>query len=185
MLFCIDIGNTNITLGVYSGDELRHHWRIATDNLKMPDEYAVLLLSLFAQHGVSVGAIEGMVLSSVVPPLTGIFQEVCEGLFGRLPLVVDAGIKTGVRVRTDNPREVGADLVVVAATAYGAARPRFGGHQVHRRPRERFPGRAIASTASARRLPPRPSCPKSADATPRPGPTVHSMQGGWLWLQAW
>ncbi len=118
MLFCVDIGNTNIVLGIYCGDELCHHWRIATDNLKMPDEYAVLILSLFAQHGVSVGDIEGTILASVVPPLTGVFEEVCEGMFGSLPLVVDAGVRTGVRVRTDNPREVGADLVVDAAAAY-------------------------------------------------------------------
>ncbi len=118
MLFCIDIGNTNIVLGLYDGDDLRHHWRIWTDNQKMPDEYAVLLLELFAHHDVRLPDIEGTIMASVVPPLTGVFQDVCQGTFGHPALVVDAGVKTGVRVRTDNPREVGADLVVDVAAAY-------------------------------------------------------------------
>ncbi len=118
MLFCIDIGNTNIVLGLYDGDELRHHWRIATEHRKMPDEYAVLLLELFAHSNVSLKDVEGSILASVVPPLTGVFQEVCQATFGTPALVVDAGTKTGVRVRTDNPREVGADLVVNAVAAY-------------------------------------------------------------------
>lgn len=118
MLLCIDIGNTNIVLGLYDGDNLHHHWRVATDADKMADEYAVLLLELFALGNVSLGEVEGAVVASVVPPLTSTFQEVCQATFGRAPLVVDAGVKTGVRIRTDNPREVGADLVVDAAAAY-------------------------------------------------------------------
>ncbi|MDI7277828.1 MAG: type III pantothenate kinase [Anaerolineae bacterium] len=118
MLLCIDVGNTNIVLGLYDGDNLRHHWRISTDDHKMPDEYAVLLLELFANGNVRLTDVEGAIVASVVPPLTGTFQEVCQGTFGSPALVVDAGVKTGVRIRTDNPREVGADLVVDAAAAY-------------------------------------------------------------------
>jgi len=118
MLLCIDIGNTNIVLGLYDREQLRYHWRIATNHEKMPDEYAVLLLELFAHSNVALGDIEGTIMASVVPPLTGVFQEVCQGTFGAMPLVVDAGVKTGVRLRVDNPREVGADRVVDAAAAY-------------------------------------------------------------------
>lgn len=118
MLLCVDIGNTNTLLGLYAGDQLRHHWRIASDHNRMADEYAVLLLELFAHGNVRLSDIDGAIMASVVPPLTGTFQEVCQGTFGREALVVDAGVKTGVRVRTDNPREVGADRVVDAAATY-------------------------------------------------------------------
>ena len=118
MLFCIDVGNTHTALGLYRGDELRHHWRIATDDHKMPDEYAALLLELFAHSDVRLADIEGAIMASVVPPLTGVFQEVCQGTFGSSALLVDAGVKTGVRIRYDNPREVGADRVANAAAAY-------------------------------------------------------------------
>ncbi len=118
MLLCIDIGNTNITLGLYDGDELRYHWRLATDHEKMPDEYTVLLRQLFAYDGARSEEVEGAVVASVVPPLTSAFEAVCRRAIGQAPLVVDAGVKTGVRLRTENPREVGADRVVDAAAAY-------------------------------------------------------------------
>lgn len=118
MLLCIDIGNSNIVLGLYDGEQLRHTWRIATDTHKMPDEYAVLLLQLFAHADVRLADVEGAVVASVVPSLTPTLVEVCQGALGDSPLVVDAGVKTGIRVRTDNPREVGADLVVDVAAAY-------------------------------------------------------------------
>jgi type III pantothenate kinase len=118
MLLCIDIGNTNIVLGLFEGEELRHHWRISSDTNKMPDEYAVLLRGLCAGVDVPRAAIEGAIIASVVPPLTGVFADVVQETFGHAALIVDAGVKTGVRVRTENPREVGADLVVDAAAAY-------------------------------------------------------------------
>jgi type III pantothenate kinase len=114
-LLCIDIGNTNIVLGLYEGEELRTHWRIATDHQKMPDEYATVLLALFALRGYQARDIGGIIVSSVVPPLTGTFEELCQEYFDQAPLVVGSGIKTGVRIRYDNPREVGADRVVNAA----------------------------------------------------------------------
>ncbi len=118
MLFCIDVGNTNIVMGLYDGSELGQRWRISTDAHKLPDEYAVLLWNLFAQSGVPLSEVTGVVLASVVPPLTGVFLQVCQALFDLPALVVDAGVKTGVRIRYDNPREVGADRVANAAAAY-------------------------------------------------------------------
>ena len=118
MLLCVDIGNTNIAFGVYHGDELLSHWRIATQHEKMPDEYAMLMLDLFRHAGHSAEDIEAIALASVVPTLTGIFEEVCRRYFEQEPLVVAAGIRTGVRIHYDSPRDVGADRVVNAAATH-------------------------------------------------------------------
>jgi len=117
-LLAIDIGNTNIVLGLYEGEQLVTQWRIATDHARMPDEYAVLLRNLFAHAGQDPDSVQGIVLASVVPPLTGTFTEMSERYWGQRPLVVDAGVRTGVRVRYDSPRDVGADRVVNAVATY-------------------------------------------------------------------
>jgi type III pantothenate kinase len=118
MLLCIDLGNTNITFGLYAADQLQGHWRINTDHHKMPDEYGVLFLNLLALDGHQPPDVSGICLCSVVPPLTGTLEEMCHTYFGQAPLIVDAGVKTGVNIRYDNPREVGADRVVDAAAAF-------------------------------------------------------------------
>jgi len=118
MLLCIDIGNTNITMGLYRGQDLLTHWRLFTDHHKMPDEYGMLLLSLLAHHGYRADDVEGVSLASVVPPLTDVFCQMALIYLGVDPLVVGSGVKTGVAIRYDTPREVGADRVVNAAAAY-------------------------------------------------------------------
>jgi type III pantothenate kinase len=118
MLLCVDIGNTNIVMGLYRGDELVTHWRISTDHQKMPDEYGLLLLSLMAHHGFQAGDVDGIALASVVPPLTDTFIEMLRQYLKVEPLVVGAGVKTGVPIRYDNPRDVGADRVVNAVAGY-------------------------------------------------------------------
>jgi len=118
MLLCIDLGNTNITFGLYDGDDLQSQWRIKTDHHKMPDEYGILFLNLLAHGGQRAQSVTGICMCSVVPPLTGILDQMCNTYFGRAALLVDAGVKTGVKVRYDNPREVGADRVVDAAAVY-------------------------------------------------------------------
>ncbi len=115
MLLTVDIGNTNTTFGLYRREDLVAHWRIRTIHDKMPDEYGVLLLDLFKHQGVAPEQVTGAAMASVVPPLTPVFKEVCESYVGQSPLIVDAGVRTGVRVRYDSPREVGADRVVDAA----------------------------------------------------------------------
>ncbi len=115
MLLAIDIGNTNITLGLYQGEALGPRWRLATEHNRMSDEYGILLISLFQHAGVAAGDVDGIVMASVVPPLTGTFIQACETYLGRQPLNVDAGVKTGVRVKYDDPKGVGADRVVDAA----------------------------------------------------------------------
>lgn len=114
MLLCIDVGNTNITFGMYQGDQLGPHWRIRTIHDKMPDEYGILMDRLIRHRGYQPEQISGVALASVVPPLTPVLVQVCRDYVGREPLVVDAGIKTGVRIRYENARDVGADRVVDA-----------------------------------------------------------------------
>ncbi len=118
MLLAVDIGNTNVTLGVFEGEVLRATWRMATDVHQMPDEYAALLLNLLHHQGLDASDIEGAALCSVVPPLTGTFEELCQRYFHISPLVVEAGVKTGVHIRMDNPREVGTDRIVNATAAH-------------------------------------------------------------------
>jgi len=115
MLLTIDIGNTNITLGLYDGDTLGPRWRLATDHNRLSDEYGILLINLFNHAGVSAKDVHGIAMASVVPPLTGTFEQACEKYLDQKPLVVDAGVKTGVRVKYDDPKQVGADRVVDAA----------------------------------------------------------------------
>jgi type III pantothenate kinase len=118
MLLAVDIGNTNVTLGVFDGDKLGHTWRMATDVNKMGDEYAALLFSLLNYQGVKASDIKEAAMCSVVPPLVGTFEELLGRYFKVSPLVVRAGVKTGVRILADNPREVGTDRIVNCAAAH-------------------------------------------------------------------
>ena len=124
MLLTVDIGNTNITIGVFDGSKMKATWRVATGVHRMPDEYASLILHLFEHEGIATSQITDAILCSVVPPLTGVFEEMCRHYLKISPLLVEAGVKTGVRISMDNPREVGADRIVNAVAAhqlYGGA----------------------------------------------------------------
>ncbi|MBI2845698.1 MAG: type III pantothenate kinase [Chloroflexi bacterium] len=116
-LLVIDIGNTNIVLGIYREVKLLVSWRLSTDAEKMADEYSVLLRDLFSSAGLDTRAIKGCAISCVVPPLLRPFLEVVNKQFGVKPLVVGPGVRTGVRIFTDNPREVGADRITNAVAA--------------------------------------------------------------------
>lgn len=118
MLLAVDIGNTNIVIGVFHREKLKATWHFATDVHKMADEYASTLLNLLPREGLGFADIDEAIVSSVVPPLVATFEELCKRYLQVSPMVVGAGIKTGVRIRTDNPREVGADRVVNAAAAH-------------------------------------------------------------------
>jgi type III pantothenate kinase len=123
MLLTIDVGNTNITLGVFDEDRLTANWRIATVHDRMPDEYGILLAQLFSHRKIRASDISGVAIASVVPTLTNVFREVSQNYVGCDPLIVDAGVKTGVRIRYENPRDVGADRVVDCA----AVQLKYGG----------------------------------------------------------
>lgn len=118
MLLAIDIGNTEITLGIFTDEKLRATWHIATVINRRADEYASLLLNLLPDQGLDKSEIKDAVLCSVVPPLMATFTDLLRRYFEVEPLVVGVGVKTGVRIRMDNPREVGADRIVNAAAAH-------------------------------------------------------------------
>ena len=117
MLLTIDIGNTHVVLGLFDGETLAHHWRIGTHRQDTSDECAATVRSLFDLAGVVRASVSDAIISCVVPPLQPIFERTCEKLLRRTPLVVGPGVKTGMPVRVDNPREVGADRVVNAVAA--------------------------------------------------------------------
>ncbi len=123
MLLTIDIGNTAVTLGVFDGSRLTTTLRVATDTRRLADEYGTMLCSVLTVKGIDPGAITAACLCSVVPPLTVVFNEVVNAYFGVEPLNVSAGVRTGLPILYDNPRDVGADRIADAVAAidlYGA-----------------------------------------------------------------
>lgn len=114
MLLAIDVGNTNLTLGLYEGDKLDPHWRLATDHARMPDEYGLQFLGLLEHAGRSIRDLSGICLASVVPQLTQRVVQACRQYLKQEPLVVDTGTKTGIRIRYEDPKAVGADRVADA-----------------------------------------------------------------------
>lgn len=117
MLLAIDIGNTNITLGLWDGQTWRLQWRLRTVHEKTVDEYGIYLKMLLSEVGLT-GAVNEVILSSVVPPLSKTFAAACERYLGCSVAQVGAEIDAGIRVATENPAEVGADRIVNATAAY-------------------------------------------------------------------
>ncbi|CAM4493285.1 type III pantothenate kinase [Paenibacillus typhae] len=117
MMLAVDIGNTNIVLGIYRKRELLHHFRLSTARQSTVDEYGVLIHNLFQMSNISFKDVEGVIISSVVPPLVQVIVEMCVKYIGKDPLLVGPGIKTGLNLRYENPREVGADRIVNAVAA--------------------------------------------------------------------
>jgi type III pantothenate kinase len=117
MLLVFDIANTNIKIGLFDGKKLKATWRIATGVQRTADEYAVILLNMLRHEGYDPKDIDEGAMSCVVPPLVTTFNELFQKYFKIKPLIVGPGIKTGVRIRYPNPREVGADLIANAAAA--------------------------------------------------------------------
>ena len=117
MLLALDIGNTNVTIGVFEHGEMRATWRMATDKERLADEYAVMMLGLLGTEKIALDAIDQAVMASVVPDLAPVFEQLCRRYFGVDPLVVGTGTRTGVRILYDNPREVGADRIVDVVAA--------------------------------------------------------------------
>lgn len=194
MLLCIDIGNTNITLGLYSGDQLGPRWRLATTHERMPDEFGVQLLGLLDHKGISPGEVDCAVIASVVPQLTERWVQVCQTYLGCLPLVVDANTYTGVHILIDNPQSVGADRIVDAVAVHNL----FGGPAciVDFGTATTFdavskegdyiggaiaPGIGIAADALAQRTAKLPRVDIAAPPNPIGRNTVHAIQSGLLY----
>ncbi len=118
MLLAIDIGNTNVVLGVFEEERLRESWRIGTKASITADEYAVIVKDLFAFSGIDFRQIDGIIISTVVPPLLSIMSEMARKYFKLEPMVVTSELKTGITLSYENPREIGADRIVNAAAAF-------------------------------------------------------------------
>lgn len=118
MLLAIDIGNTTVVWGIYEGRTLRGHWRLATDASKTADEYGILLVNILEQAGIDTEQISDAIVSSVVPSLTGVFDEMVETYFKRTPLIVSSDLEMGLQIAYPNPGEIGSDRLVNAAAAY-------------------------------------------------------------------
>ncbi len=112
MLLTLDVSNTTIKAGVFRGDRLLADWRFATERHKLADEYAMLLLSLFQASGVPASEIAGAAMSCVVPPLRSVFDQLARHYLHVEPIIVGPGVKTGIKLAVDNPREVGSDRVI-------------------------------------------------------------------------
>jgi len=123
MLLVFDIGNTHMVVGLFLSNKLVADWRIGSDKTKTADEYGVLLKSLFREANIDAGRITDAVISSVVPPLTGIVERLIERYISVKPLVVGPGVKTGLSIKYENPREIGADRVVNAVAAINLYHP--------------------------------------------------------------
>lgn len=118
MILVLDVGNTNIVVGVYGeSHKLLHHWRMSTNRSATADEYGMLLHSFFHHASIRLQDIEGVMISSVVPPLMPTLEKLCQQYIGKDPLIVGPGIKTGLNIRYENPKEVGADRIVNAVAA--------------------------------------------------------------------
>lgn len=117
LIFVFDVGNTNIVLGVYEGDVLKYHWRIETNRNRTEDEFGMTIKSLFDHAGLSFSDIDGVIISSVVPPIMFALERMCEKYFHVKPLVVGPEMVTGLEIKYENPREVGADRIVNAVAA--------------------------------------------------------------------
>ena len=118
MLLVFDVGNTNIVLGVFKGDELYESWRISTEKHRTDDEYAILVRQLFGFKGIDIGDIHDIIISCVVPPMLNTLADLCQRYFRLTPYIVGPGIRTGMPILYENPREVGADRIVNAVAAF-------------------------------------------------------------------
>jgi len=118
MLFCIDVGNTNIVLGVTNQDKILAHWRIRTEKEATSDEMGITVGDLLRSSGIRMEEITDIIISCVVPSLLNVLEELSHRYFHIKPMIVGPGLKTGIRIQYDNPKEVGADRIVNAVAAY-------------------------------------------------------------------
>ena len=118
MILTMDIGNTNIKTALFEGMELVEYWRISTDRDTTSDEYGILLMNLFAHKGISASQVEGIMISSVVPQINFTIEHMCQNYFGMEPRIIGPGVKTGINIKYENPRELGSDRIANAVGAY-------------------------------------------------------------------
>ncbi len=118
MILTLDVGNTNTVMGIFEGDKLEKHWRISTDKNKTPDEYGVLFNNLFSYANINSCDIKRILISSVVPQVVSVLRDTARDYFNLKPIIIGPGVKTGMNILMDDPREVGADRIVNAVGGY-------------------------------------------------------------------
>ena len=123
MIFIMDVGNTNIKMSLFDGSEMKHYWRVSTNRTYTSDEYGMILNNLFTHSGLAFSCVEGIIMSSVVPTINYTLEHMCKDYFGITPMVVAPGIKTGINIKYENPRALGADRIANAV----AVQAEYGG----------------------------------------------------------
>ncbi|MBQ8506757.1 MAG: type III pantothenate kinase [Clostridia bacterium] len=118
MILTLDIGNTNIKIALFDGMEMVQYWRASTNRNMSSDEYGILLMNLFAHNGISPKDVEGIMISSVVPQINFTIEHMCKSYFGMEPRFIGPGVKTGINIKYENPRELGSDRIASAVAAY-------------------------------------------------------------------
>lgn len=118
MILTLDIGNTNIKTALFDGDKMVQYWRITTNRNMSSDEYGILLANLFRHNGLEMSIVTGIIMSSVVPSVNFTIEHMCKNYFGFEPMHVAPGVKTGINIRYDNPRELGSDRIANAVAAW-------------------------------------------------------------------
>ena len=118
MLLTMDIGNTNIKAALFEGENMVHYWRLSTQRTYTSDEMGVVITNLFAHENIDVKSVKGIMMSSVVPTVNFTVEHMCRDYFGQAPMLVAPGIKTGIDIKYENPRELGSDRICNAVAAY-------------------------------------------------------------------
>ncbi len=118
MILTLDIGNTNMKTALFEDMEMRQYWRLSTNRNRTSDEYGMALMNLLNHHGIDKGAVEGIMMSSVVPQINFTIEHMCRNYFGMEPMKIEPGVKTGINIRYENPRELGSDRIANAVAAY-------------------------------------------------------------------
>lgn len=123
MILAMDVGNTNIKTALFEGTEMKQYWRISTSKTYSSDEYGLILVGLFSHAGLSMSCVDGIAMSSVVPTINFTLEHMCKNYFGKTPMMVAPGIRTGINLKYENPRELGSDRIANAV----AAQAEYGG----------------------------------------------------------
>ena len=118
MILTLDIGNTNIKTALFDGENMRQYWRISTSRTLTSDEYGMILMNLMHHNGLSPDIVDGIIVSSVVPTINYTIEHMCDTYFKKTPMFVAPGVKTGIHIKYDNPRELGSDRIANAVASY-------------------------------------------------------------------
>ena len=118
MILTLDIGNTNMKTALFEGDQMRQYWRLSTNRNRTSDEFGMSMMDLLNHHGIDRGEVKGIMMSSVVPQINFTIEHMCRNYFGMEPMKIEPGVKTGINIKYENPRELGSDRIANAVAAY-------------------------------------------------------------------